>query len=78
MVQWASPKTRIPYDFSSYVGHTKVEILFFVARTEIRTFCTALIMIFSSKEILHYGVPRAFYDKFIPCKLVLLKHANVS
>ncbi len=55
-VQWVSPKTRIPYDFSSYVGHTEVEILFFVARTEIRNFCTALIMRFSSKEVSHDGL----------------------
>ncbi len=25
-VQWASPKTRIPYDFSSYVGRTELRI----------------------------------------------------
>ncbi len=26
VVQWASPKTRIPYDFSSYVGRTELDI----------------------------------------------------
>ncbi len=25
-IQWASPKTRITYDFSSYVGPTKLDI----------------------------------------------------
>ncbi len=25
-IQWASPKTRIPYDFSSYVGRTELRI----------------------------------------------------
>ncbi len=25
-IQWASPKTRIPYDFSSYVGRTELGI----------------------------------------------------
>ena len=75
MVQWASSKTRIPYNFSSYVGHIKVEILFFVARTEIRNFCTALIMRFSSKEVSHDGVLCAFHYEFISCKPVDLKHA---
>ena len=37
-------------------GYGTVEILFFVARTEIRNFCTALIMRFSSKEVSHDGV----------------------
>ena len=78
MVQWASPKTRIPYNFSSCVGHTEVEILFFVARTEIRNFCTALIMRFSSKEVSHDGVLCAFHYEFISCKPVDLKRAIVS
>jgi hypothetical protein len=71
-------KRKLWYDFNSYVGDTEVEILFFRARTEIRTFCTALIMRFSSKEISHDGVPRTFYDEFISCKLMLLKRAIVS
>jgi hypothetical protein len=78
LVQWASPKKGIPYDFSSYVSHTEVEILFFFARTEIRTFRTALIMRFSLKEISHDGVPCAFHDKFISCMLVDLKRDIIS
>jgi len=71
-------KRKLWHDLSSYVDDTEVEILFFRARTEIRTFCLALIMRFSLKEILHDGVPHAFYDEFISCKLMLLKRAIIS
>ena len=64
---WVYIKENYGTVFRSYVGDIEVEILFFRARTEIRTFRTALIMRFSSKEISHNGVPHAFHDEFISC-----------
>ena len=72
-VQWALPKTRIPYDFSSYVGRTELDILIFASERKSELFNTALIMKFSSKEKSHDGVLCALHYEFISCKPMILK-----
>jgi hypothetical protein len=78
MVQWASPKTRIPYDSSSNIVRSEKYIWIFVPQKEYQNSRYNAHTVKSQNKERANGVNHALHYKNILCMLAILKCAIVS